>query len=573
MKNRKVKFYKESAIMQDATKPSDESYNETQIENDDDSVIANATPTLQAQDVDGLEDKDVMNYVYFNAPQDIDDSTRQALFNRADQIRQKQMNGSTTPQDQEKFAKGVIAAATQTKNKAKLGESFDYSVQAWVKAITGKSGEKGRNGSANWIGDDLYDEVEENEDGRIHYYNNWIGKVDRDSKTIFINDETAPRMTVNNLIRAAKSIGYKAKRTHETRKMMDMGFEDDADPMYAESYTSGRVDGGDEYDFSDAISAHYDDRKTLEEFCLELVWELEVHLEEQFGLWGKEVHDIIAKWISQNKEWVRERFGLHDEVTESDVIRARKMMLPILQKKFGKDKATLGEAYSSGRVDTFDEPYYGGGESDWGIDEEDSTYRSPYHAPSKEHEEFMRGEDSQRIDLLSGLKEAVSDRIDDLTDGEIDADDVYNFVSDYIDNAHKKYTVEELKKFSKIYTGKVDFFAKTILAKYKKRNGIEEQEERFLSDEDIVDIKRELVNKVANELDDEFGYEIDKFDIDVHYFVGVFLKDNPNVFGRVLSKKNSDDWYISGADVQFVLKEALPSFRRKIAFMKKVEKI
>ena len=175
MKNRKVKFYKESAIMQDATKPSDESYNETQIENDDetqaDSVIANATPTLQAQDVDGLEDKDVMNYVYFNAPQDIDDSTRQALFNRADQIRQKQMNGSTTPNEQEKFAKGVIAAATQTKNKAKLGESLDYGVQAWIKALTGKSGKKGRDGSANWIGDDLYDEVEENEDGRIHYYN------------------------------------------------------------------------------------------------------------------------------------------------------------------------------------------------------------------------------------------------------------------------------------------------------------------------------------------------------------------------------------------------------------------
>lgn len=468
MKNRKVKFYKESAIMQDATKPSDESYNETQIENDDetqaDSVIANATPTLQAQDVDGLEDKDVMNYVYFNAPQDIDDSTRQALFNRADQIRQKQMNGSTTPNEQEKFAKGVIAAATQTKNKAKLGEALDYGVQAWIKALTGKSGKKGRDGSANWIGDDLYDEVEENEDGRIHYYNNWIGKVDRDSKTIFINDETAPRLTVNNLIQAAHFMNYKAKRTHETRKMMDMGFEDDADPMYAESYTSGRVD-------------------------------------------------------------------------------------------------------------TFDEPYYGGGESDWGIDEEDSTYRAPHYIPTKEHEEFMRGEDSQRIDLLSELKEAVSDRIDDLTDGEIDADDIYDFVSDYIDTAYKKYTVEEVKKFSKVYTGKVDFFAKTILAKYKKRNGIEEQEERFLSDEDIVDIKRELVSKVANELDDEFGYEIDKFDIDVHYFVGVFLKSNPNVFGKVLSKKNSDDWYISGADVQFVLKEALPSFRRKIAFMKKVEKI
>ena len=88
-------------------------------------LVANTIPTLQEKDVDGLEDKDVMNYVYFNAPQDIDDGTRQALFNRADQIRQKQMNGSTTPKDQEDFAKGVIAAAVQSKNKANLGESFD----------------------------------------------------------------------------------------------------------------------------------------------------------------------------------------------------------------------------------------------------------------------------------------------------------------------------------------------------------------------------------------------------------------------------------------------------------------
>ena len=195
----------------------------TQEDNKDDvkqetNLVANATPTLQEQDVEGLEDKDVMNYVYFNAPQDIDDGTRQALFNRADQIRQKQMSGSTTPQDQEKFAKGVIAAAAQSKNKAKLGEA----------------------------------------------------------------------------------------------------------------YSSGRVDGGDEYDFSGAISAHYDDRKTLEEFCLELAWELEADLENQFALSGKEVYSTIEKWIAQNKEWVRERFGLHDDVTESDVIRARKMMLPIL---------------------------------------------------------------------------------------------------------------------------------------------------------------------------------------------------------------------------------------------------
>lgn len=226
MKRFRVRFINEEAIMQSATVPGNVDTQEETTEDiaQETDLVANATPTLQEQDVDGLEDKDVMNYVYFNAPQDIDDGTRQALFNRADQIRQKQMSGSTTPQDQEEFAKGVIAAASQTKDKATLGEA----------------------------------------------------------------------------------------------------------------YSSGRVDGGDEYDFSGAISAHYDDRKTFEEFCLELAWELEADLENQFGLSGKEVWNVIEQWIEQNKEWVKERFGLHDDVTESDVIRARKMMLPILSKKFGK---------------------------------------------------------------------------------------------------------------------------------------------------------------------------------------------------------------------------------------------
>ena len=220
MKRFRVRFINEEAIMQPATVPGNVDTQEETTEDiaQETDLVANATPTLQEQDVEGLEDKDVMNYVYFNAPQDIDDGTRQALFNRADQIRQKQMSGSTTPQDQEEFAKGVIAAASQTKDKATLGEA----------------------------------------------------------------------------------------------------------------YSSGRVDGGDEYDFSGAISAHYDDRKTLEEFCLELAWELEADLENQFALSGKEVWNVIEQWIEENKEWVRERFGLHDDVTESDVIRARKMMLPIL---------------------------------------------------------------------------------------------------------------------------------------------------------------------------------------------------------------------------------------------------
>lgn len=333
MKRFRVRFINEEAIVQPATVAADVNTQEETMEDiaQETDLVANATPTLQEQDVDGLEDKDVMNYVYFNAPQDIDDGTRQALFNRADKIRQKQMNGSTTPKDQEEFAKGVIAAASQTKDKATLGESLDYGVQAWIKALTGKSGKKGRDGSANWIGDDLYDEIEKEENGRLHYYNAWIGKVDRANRIIYINDEVAPRGTVNALIKAANTIKYKAKRTNETRDLFDMGYEDDDfDPMYTEAYSSGRVDSGDEYDFSGAINGHYDDRKTLEEFCLELAWELEADLENQFGLSGKEVYSTIEKWIEQNKEWVRERFGLHDDVTESDVIRARKMMLPIL---------------------------------------------------------------------------------------------------------------------------------------------------------------------------------------------------------------------------------------------------
>lgn len=365
MKQFKVKFIREDAAVQNITVASDVDTQEETLDDvaQDTELVANTTPTLQAQDVDGLEDKDVMNYVYFNAPQDIDDSTRQALFNRADKIRQKQMNGSTTPKEQEDFAKGVIAAAAQTKQKATIGEALDYGVQAWIKALSGKSGKKGRDGSANWIGNNLYDEIEKNEDGRIHYYNAWIGKVDRENKIIYINDEIAPRHTVHNLIQAAHFMTFKAKRTHETRELIDMGFEDDDfDPMY-------------------------DD--------------------------------------------------------------------PELQT----------EAYSSGRADSFNEPSWADASFD---DEEDSTYRHSY-IPSQTSEEFMKSDEGKKARILMPLKDAVADRIEEITDGEIDYTEIYDFVDDYIDRAHKKYNLEEMKKHSNVGKGKVDFFAKVILMKYNKQ--------------------------------------------------------------------------------------------------------
>ena len=338
MKLFNIKFIKEEAITQSATKPADVSFTETQEQNDEtaqqDNLVANVTPTLQEQDVDGLEDKDVMNYVYFNAPQDIDDNTRQALFNRADQIRQKQMNGATTPKDQEDFAKGVIAAASQTKNKATMGESLDYGVQAWIKALTGKSGKKGRDGSANWIGDDLYDEIEKDENGRIHYYNAWIGKVDRANKIIYINDEVAPRGTVHKLIQAAHLMTYKAKRTHETRELIDMGYEDDDfDPMYSESYSSGRLDGGDEFDIRN-----------------DLVNRVAYKLDDEFGYevdkFDINTHSFVAQFLKSNpdvfKKILSRKSADNTFINSSDIHYVLQTIIPSFTKritflkKFGK---------------------------------------------------------------------------------------------------------------------------------------------------------------------------------------------------------------------------------------------
>lgn len=360
MKRFRVRFINEEAIMQSATVPSNV---DTQEETTDDiaqetDFVANTTPTLQEQDVEGLEDKDVMNYVYFNAPQDIDDGTRQALFNRADQIRQKQMSGSTTPKDQEEFAKGVIAAASQTKNRAKLGESIDYTVQAWADAISGKNGKKGRNGSANWIGDNLYYEIDKDENDRIHYYNQWIGKVDRTKKILYINDEVAPSGTVQALIRAAHLINFTPKRTHETMELIDMGYDDeDFDPMYTEAYTSGRVDTFNEPSWED-MEGHYD--------------------------------------------------------------------------------------------------------------QEDYNDYSSEEAPSIE-ELRQSSDELKRSTLLEDLKEAVADRIDDLSNGKYNYNRIYNVVDKYITNAHKKFNTKELEKYSRVSSGKVDFFAKIILMKYKNR--------------------------------------------------------------------------------------------------------
>ena len=367
MKRFKVKFINEEAIVQPAVVSADTTQEEMGKNEDEiqtDALTAATTPTIQAQDVEKMDDKDVMNYVYFNASKDIDDSTRQALFNRADEIRQKQMNGNMTPADQEKFAAGVISAAAQSKKAAKLGESISYGVKSWVEAISGKRGNKGRNGFAIWNGVDLFEEVEEEDKKGTHYFNEWIGRADHANKIIFVNDEVASAQNVSDLVQAARELGYKVRKTTETKEREDMGYEDDDDPMFT-------------------------------------------------------------------------------------------------------------EAYSSGRVDTFDEPTWADMDGHFDDNEEDATYR-PSYIPSQTSDEFMKSDAGKRAKVLFGLKDSVADRIEELTDGEYDYETVYDFVDDYLNKAHAKYSGEELKKHARVYDSKVDFFAKVILMKFKKTKAVEE---------------------------------------------------------------------------------------------------
>ena len=331
----RVRFINEGSLMQPAIVSGNTTQEEMnkdpeteQMEQDqENSVVANSAPTLTPQQVADMSDGEVLTNFYLNPTSDLPEDAYQALQNRAGDFANKVRVGNVTPDEMKKTSNAI--AANNAKIQNPIGESTDWMVSHIENVLLGKKGEKGRMGSFVWDGKDLYEETDEEDNGRTHYWNEWIGSFDKPSKTIYLNPD-ASTMIWNKIVTAGRNLKWNLKKTQNRKPRVDMGFEGDDDPLFTEAYSSGRVDGGDEYDFSGAISAHYDDRKTFEEFCLDLAWELEADLENQFALSGKEVYQTIVKWIEQNKEWVRERFGLHDEVTESDVIRARKMMLPIL---------------------------------------------------------------------------------------------------------------------------------------------------------------------------------------------------------------------------------------------------
>lgn len=336
-----IKFIKEDALTQSAIVSGNTTQEEMDNQNDEqtqvDNQVSAVTPTLQAQDVDGLEDKDVMNYVYFNAPQDIDDNTRNALFSRADQIRQKQMNGSMTTKDQEEFAKGVIAAASNSKNKSIVGESYRIGDKEIIAFILGKGKEKGISASFVWDGDDVFDEIEEKEGEGYHYYNEWIGHFDRKNKTFYLRN-VVPSYRIADI---AKSMGIKIVETDETRPLIDLGWEEDEE-IFGEAYSSGRGGSSDEPDYPTSFYAD-DDETDFESFVADLA----IATAEELS---KEVHgdtDDITGWVyhmatqPQYDEFMRERWNKHsvwsgNEPNGADILKFKKLIYKTFIEKFSK---------------------------------------------------------------------------------------------------------------------------------------------------------------------------------------------------------------------------------------------
>ena len=67
--------------------------------------------TLTVDDVDGMDEADVLDKVYFNIPDNIGDDVRQKLFDRANQIRLNRENGTLNGKNMSDMAKNVISNA------------------------------------------------------------------------------------------------------------------------------------------------------------------------------------------------------------------------------------------------------------------------------------------------------------------------------------------------------------------------------------------------------------------------------------------------------------------------------
>lgn len=81
------------------------------IDTDEDVNPEENKASLTASDVDEMDEADVIDKVYFNIPDNIDDAVRQKLYDRANQIRLNRENGTLTGKNMSDMAKNVISDA------------------------------------------------------------------------------------------------------------------------------------------------------------------------------------------------------------------------------------------------------------------------------------------------------------------------------------------------------------------------------------------------------------------------------------------------------------------------------
>lgn len=112
MKRFNIRFINEEVLTQSIVKPSDESFDETQVQNTDEqnqenALLANST-TLQPNDVDNMTDGAVLGTM-LGSNKDMQDDTWQALGKKANEFVNKMSTNTITPKEKKDIGNEVMA--------------------------------------------------------------------------------------------------------------------------------------------------------------------------------------------------------------------------------------------------------------------------------------------------------------------------------------------------------------------------------------------------------------------------------------------------------------------------------
>lgn len=143
MKLFNIKFIKEEAITQSATKPADVSFAETQSQNSDNSTEQDTIPIkfvddeesngLDEQDVDSMSDGAVLSTM-LNPNAEVDDITTQALGDRANDLVTRLSTNTITP-DEKKQVSDEFVTNVKTAQKTGFAESWNRMERRILKSL------------------------------------------------------------------------------------------------------------------------------------------------------------------------------------------------------------------------------------------------------------------------------------------------------------------------------------------------------------------------------------------------------------------------------------------------------